>query len=90
MKERRDPLGPIQSDKHTLSAVPAYLQKEDELWEPLDGPHHKAVECDSVWTGILAQLQERTNDKLRASGGSAWLRPCGTELAWRTGLLHLS
>lgn len=60
MKERGDPLGPIQSYKHTLSVAPAYLQQEDELWEPLDGPHHETVECHSVWTGILAQLRGRT------------------------------
>lgn len=66
MKERGDPSGPIQSDKHILSVAPAYLQQEDELWEPLDGPHHKAVECDPVWTGILAQLQGRTAGSVQA------------------------
>lgn len=76
MKERRDPSGPIstaalvfrQRQAHvfcTLLAL-AYLQQEDELWEPLDGPHHKAVECDSVWTGILAQLQGGTAGLVRA------------------------
>lgn len=46
-----------QSGKPMFSVARAYLQQEDELWEPLDGSHHKAVEGDSVWTGILAQLQ---------------------------------
>ena len=92
MKERRDPSGPLQSDRPEPSVAPAYLQEEDELWEPLNGPHHEAVECDSVWTGILAQLQGRR----AAQCGRAVARlgcVLAAELGWWTGcstpLLHL-
>lgn len=34
-----------------------YLEQQDELREPLDGPGHQAVERDAVWTGLLALLR---------------------------------
>lgn len=33
-----------------------YLEQQDELWEPLYGLHHQAVERDAVGAGLLALL----------------------------------
>lgn len=34
-----------------------YLEQQDELWEPLDGPCHQAVERDAVRAGLLGLLR---------------------------------